>query len=70
MITMMVLVCPEARRRHGRKLDECDFNAPTQLYKDPTSPHEMLDFFQPLGRTMLVNTHAGGWFLHIKTTHN
>ena len=35
---------PEARRRHGRKLDECDFNA-TQLYEDPTSLHEMLDFF-------------------------
>ena len=34
MITMMVQVCPEARRRHGRKLDECDFNAPTELYND------------------------------------
>ena len=22
----------------------------------------MLEFFQPLGRTMIVNTHAGGWF--------
>ena len=53
-------VCPAGR--HGRKLDECDFNAPTELYNDLTTLHEMLDFFQPLGRTMLVRTHAGGWF--------
>ena len=60
---MMVLsMPPEARRRHGRKLDECDFNTPTELYNDLTSLHEMLEFFQPLGRTMIVNTHAGGWF--------
>lgn len=56
------LSMPEARRRHGRKLSECDFNTPTELYNDLTSLHEMLEFFQPLGRTMLVNTHAGGWF--------
>ena len=56
------LSMPEARRRHGRKLDECDFNAPTELYNDLTSLHPMLEYFQPLGRTMIVNTHAGGWF--------
>lgn len=56
------LSMPEARKRHGRKLQEVDFNAPTALYHDLESLHEMLDFFQPLGRTMLVKTNAGGWF--------
>jgi hypothetical protein len=56
------LSMPEAQKRHGRKLDEVDFNSKTQLYHDLTSLHEMLDFFQPLGRTMLIKTNAGGWF--------
>lgn len=56
------LSMPEARRRHGKKLQEIDFNTPNQLYKDLTCLHEMLDFFMPLGRTMLVKVNSGGWF--------
>jgi len=56
------LSMPEARKRHGKKLKEVDFNTPNELYKDLTSLHEMLDFFMPLGRTMLVKANAGGWF--------
>ena len=61
IVIMMASSMPEARRRHGRKLSECDFNTPPELYNDSSFPHEMLTLM-PLGRTMLVNTHAGGWF--------
>jgi len=56
------LSMPEACARHGRKLSECDFNSKTEAYERLTSLHEVLDFFQPLGRTMLIKTNAGGWF--------
>ena len=56
------LSMPEARKRAGRKLSETEFSTPTQLYKDLTCLHPLLDFFQPLGRTMLVKVNAGGWF--------
>lgn len=56
------LSMPEARRRHGRPLTELDFSAKTELYHDLTALHPMLEYFQPLGRAMLVRTHAGGWF--------
>ena len=56
------LSMPEARRRTGRKLSEIDFNTPTELYADLTSLHQVLDYWNPLGRSMLVRTHAGGWF--------
>ena len=56
------LSMPEARRRTGRKLKEIDFNTPTELYADLKSLQPLLDYWEPLGRTMLVRTHAGGWF--------
>jgi hypothetical protein len=56
------LSMPEARKRHGRKLRETDFNTPNQLYKDLPVLHPMLEYFMPLGRTMLVKVNAGGWF--------
>ena len=56
------LSMPEARRRHNKKLWEIDFNAKTELYNDLESLHDMLEYFQPLGRTMLVKSNAGGWF--------
>ena len=43
-------------------LTELDFNEPTQLYKDCKSLHPLLDYWKPLGRTIIVNSGAGGWF--------
>lgn len=56
------LSMPEAKKRTGRKLTECDFDTPTQLYHDLPALHELLDYWQPLGRTMLVKTNQGGYF--------
>jgi hypothetical protein len=56
------LSMPEARKRTGKKLKETDFTVPTQLYHDLKSLHEPLNYFSPLGRSMLVKTNAGGWF--------
>lgn len=56
------LSMPEARRRTGKHLSELDFNTPTSLYDDLTSLHPLLDYWNPIGRTMLVRLHAGGWF--------
>lgn len=53
---------PEACRKAGRYLDELEFSTPTELYTQLTSLHEILDYFSPLGRTMLIKTNAGGWF--------
>jgi hypothetical protein len=56
------LSMPEAVFRAKRKLKETDFNAPTALYNDLPVLHDMLDYFSPLGRTMLIKSNAGGWF--------
>ena len=56
------LSMPEARKRTGRKLQESDFNVPTALYHDLKSLHPLLDYFQPLGRTMLIKSNTGGFF--------
>lgn len=53
---------PEANKRVGRDLYETEFNTPTELYQDLTCLHELLNYWSPLGRTMLVKTNAGGWF--------
>ena len=55
------LSMPEARRRTGRKLSECDFNTSTQLYLIKKSLHPLLDYWKPFF-TMIVNSGAGGWF--------
>ena len=56
------LSMPEAKIRTGRKLTECDFSAPTEAYHKLTALHDLLDWWKPLGRTMLVKTHMGGYF--------
>lgn len=57
------LSMPEAViRAKNRNLKETDFAHPTQLYDDLPILHDMLDYFSPLGRTMLVKSNAGGWF--------
>ena len=57
------LSIPEARiRTNNNTLNELDFNTPTQLYNDLTCLHDILGYWKPLGRSMLVKTNAGGWF--------
>jgi len=56
------LSMPEACRRAGRYLSETEFCYKTDLYDQLPSLHELLDYFQPLGRTMLVKTNKGGFF--------
>ncbi len=56
------LSMPEARYRHKRELFESDFSCPTELYKELTSLHSVLDYFSPLGRTFLVKCNEAGWF--------
>jgi hypothetical protein len=56
------LSMPEAMRRTGRKLNELDFDTPTQLYHDLPSLHPILEAFPKLGRCSLVKVNTGGWF--------
>ena len=56
------LSIPEARRRTGKPLLEMDFTTPTDLFNDLTSLHKILNYWKPLGRSMLVKTNQGGWF--------
>ena len=53
---------PEHIRRAGRWLYEDEFNHPTDLYHDLKSCHELLNYWNPIGRTFIVKTNAGGWF--------
>jgi hypothetical protein len=53
---------PEARMRTGKPLLDSDFNVPTQLFNDCPSLHPFLNYFMPLGRTMLIKVNEGGWF--------
>lgn len=54
---------PQASLEAGRRLSENDFNAKTAVYEACTSLHELLDEFQPLGRTFLVKSNVGGYFV-------
>lgn len=56
------LSMPEAIARTGKFLHELDFDTPTQLYKDLTCLHSLLDYWEGLGRTMLVKVNQGGFF--------
>jgi hypothetical protein len=51
--------CLEARR----KVSENEFNQKTAVYEACTSLHPLLDFFQPLGRSFLVQCNVGGYFV-------
>jgi hypothetical protein len=46
-----------------RKLSELEFNTPTEVYKQCHSLHYFLDQWQPLGRTFLVKSNIGGYFV-------
>ena len=47
----------------GRRLSELEFNERTDVYKSCTSLHEFLDMWQPLGRTFIVQSNTGGYFV-------
>ena len=51
--------CVEA----GRRLHEADFNVPTEAYDRLPSLHPLLEEFSPLGRTFLVKSGIGGYFV-------
>jgi len=46
-----------------RKLSELDFSQPTDVYKNCTSLSGFLDQWNPLGRTFLVKSNIGGYFV-------
>ena len=47
----------------GRLLSETEFNQKTDVYNACTSLHPFLDSWQPLGRTFLVRSDTGGYFV-------
>ena len=51
--------CYEAKRR----LSENDFNQRTVVYEQCKSLHCVLDEFQPIGRSFLVQSNIGGYFI-------
>ncbi len=60
----------EATQKLGRPVKETEFSHPTRLYNDcdqafpgNLSLKEFLDDWQPLGRTFIVNSGVGGYFV-------
>jgi hypothetical protein len=47
----------------GRKLSELEFNQPTEVYKKCHSLTPLLDQWSPLGRTFLIRSDVGGYFV-------
>ena len=53
----------EASYAAGRRLSELEFNESTDVYKACTSLQPFLDSWQPLGRTFVVQSNTGGYFV-------
>lgn len=53
----------EASYAARRRLSELDFNQTTDVYRACTSLHPFLDMWQPLGRTFIVQSNTGGYFV-------
>lgn len=53
----------EASYAAGRRLSELEFNEPTDVYRACTSLQPFLDQWQPLGRTFIVQSNIGGYFV-------
>ena len=53
----------EASYAAGRRLSELEFNQPTDVYNACTSLHPFLEQWQPLGRTFIVQSNTGGYFV-------
>lgn len=52
----------QASYEAGRRLSECDFSAPTEMWHSMTSL-KWLHEWEPLGRTFLVKSDTGGYFV-------
>jgi hypothetical protein len=53
----------EASYAAGRRLSELEFNQPTDVYQACTSLQPFLEQWQPLGRTFIVQSNTGGYFV-------
>jgi hypothetical protein len=53
----------EASYTAGRRLSELEFNQPTDVYHACTCLQPFLDQWQPLGRTFIVRSDIGGYFV-------
>lgn len=47
----------------GRRLSELEFSEPTDVYRACTSLQPFLNMWQPLGRTFIVQSNTGGYFV-------
>lgn len=47
----------------GKLIEETDFNCPTEVYNHCSSLHEIINHFNPVGRTFLVKSNVGGFFV-------
>ena len=54
---------PQASFEARRTVREQEFSHKTEVYDACTSLHELLDEFQPLGRSFLVQCNIGGYFV-------
>lgn len=54
---------PQASQEAGYRLSEMSFNEKTEVYKHCTSLHSFLDTWQPLGRSFIVRSDIGGYFV-------
>jgi hypothetical protein len=54
---------PQASLELGRRVSELEFSEKTKLYEKCTSLHHLLDEFQPLGRSFIVKSNIGGYFV-------
>jgi len=53
----------EASYAAGRRLSELEFSEPTDVYMACKSLHPFLDMWKPLGRTFIVQSNIGGYFV-------
>jgi len=53
----------EASYAAGRRLSELEFNQPTDVYRACSSLHPFLNQWSPLGRTFIVQSNTGGYFV-------
>lgn len=53
----------EASYAAKKRLSELDFNSKTDVYKHCKSLHTFLDLWEPLGRTFIVKSNTGGYFV-------
>jgi len=53
----------QASYEAGRRVSETEFTEPTDVYRACTSLHSFLNSWSPLGRTFIVQSNIGGYFV-------